>query len=151
MKFEVQTLVQAPKEDVWTVITDIENSTSTISAIESIEVLERGGSDLIGFRWRETRTMFGKQAEETMWITEAAENDFYQTRAESHGSVYISRLAVADDDGGCRLSMSFTGEARSVVAKIMGVLMMPFFKKATIKALEQDLQDIKNHVEAAQS
>ena len=64
---------------------------------------------LVGLKWTETRLMFGKQATETMWITDAEENDYYQTRAESHGSIYISRLEIKDSGDGTELTMSFEG------------------------------------------
>ena len=150
MKFEVNTQIHAPKEAVWKTISDIEHSVATVSAIQKIEVLERPEDGLVGFKWRETRAMFGKEVQETMWITDAAENDFYRTRAESHGAVYVSRLSVAEEAGTTTLTMSFTSEAQSLVARIMSVVMMPFFKGATIKALHQDLADIKAAVEAAQ-
>ena len=147
MNFEVQTQIVAPKEQVWKAISDIANSANVISAIEEIEVLDRGSDGLIGFRWRETRTMFGKQVEETMWITDAKDCEFYQTRAESHGSIYISRLSVSEAGGTTTLTMSFTGEAQTFAARFMSVVMMPFFKGAIVKALKKDLDDVKNAVE----
>jgi hypothetical protein len=150
MKFEVNTQIHASKEAVWKTISDIEHSATTVSAIQKIEVLERPEDGLVGFKWRETRTLFGKEAQETMWITDAAENDFYRTRAESHGAVYVSRLSVTEEEGTTTLTISFTGEAQSLIARIMSVVMMPFFKGATIKALQQDLADIKAAIEASQ-
>lgn len=147
--FDVNTQIAAPKEAVWKIITDIENSAATLSAIQTIEVLERPEEGLVGFKWRETRTMFGKEAQETMWITDAADNDYYQTRAESHGAVYISRLSVAEEAGTTTLRMTFAGEAQSFMAKAMSAVMMPFFRGATIKALDKDLADIKAAAEAA--
>ena len=62
MKFEVNTQIRAPKEAVWKTISDIERSVATVSAIQKIEVLERPEDGLVGFKWRETRAMFGKEA-----------------------------------------------------------------------------------------
>ena len=81
MNVEVQTLINAPRDRVWKIISDIDKSVDVISGIEKIEVLENPDAGLVGFKWRETRTMFGKQATEVMWITEAEENAYYQTRA----------------------------------------------------------------------
>ena len=147
MKVKVQISINASKESIWHVITNIENSTDTISGIEKIELLEQPADGIIGLKWRETRIMFGKTATEVMWITDAVENEFYQTRAESHGSIYISRLSISEGDGENRLTMEFKGEPQSFGAKLMYAITGFMFKGATQKALLQDLQDIKVAVE----
>jgi hypothetical protein len=92
--------------------------------------------------------MFGKEATEIMWITDFVENEYYQTRAESHGSIYLSRLSIERVGENTKLTMSFSAEAQTFFAKIfsfsMGFLMKGSMKKALIK----DLNDIKNHVES---
>ena len=143
MEFKTQVLIDAPKEKVWSIISDIEGSKENITAIQKIEVHERPRQGLVGFRWTETRTMFGKAATETMWVTDAVENEYYQTRAESHGAIYISKLMLGEKDNGTELTMSFKGTPQTVIAKIMSALLSPMFKKATQKALDQDLKDIK--------
>lgn len=148
MEVSVQLEVNATKEAVWSVISDIEHSAENIRGIESIEVLEKPAHGLVGLKWREKRIMFGKEAYETMWITEAEENSHYQTRAESHGAVYISRLSVEDKDGGCILTMGFKGEAQTLGAKISDVIFSGMMKKSTEKALYEDLEDIKKVAEA---
>ena len=91
MKIKAKVSIKGKKEDVWDVITDIEGSVERISAIESVEILEKPATGILGLKWKETRTMFGKEATEIMWVTDAKENEYYQTRAESHGALYISR------------------------------------------------------------
>lgn len=143
MTLSSQIPVNASPQSLWAVISDIENATERISGIDKVEILEKPESGLPGLKWRETRTLFGKQAVETMWITEAEENHYYQTRAENHGMVYISRMFIAEENGQTYIGMSFEGKPQTFGARIIGALMMPFFKKATKKAMLQDLQDIK--------
>lgn len=154
MQVECSELINAPREIVWRIITDIDSAAERIGAIRAIEVLDRGGEDprhpLIGLRWRETRVMFGKEASETMTITGAVENDWYETIAHNHGMVYRSRLDLEDAAGGTVLRMGFKGEAQGIGARLMSAVMMPFFKKGTIKALQQDLLDIRQAAEALQ-
>jgi len=147
MQIEVQIEIAAAKEDVWRVVTDIDGWTDTIRAIQKIEVLERPVTGLVGRKWRETRTLFGKTATEVMWITDVKENEFYQTRAESHGAVYISRIAIAEQESGVKLMMGFDSMPQTLPAKIMAATMGRMFKKATMNALREDLQDIKAVVE----
>ena len=61
--------VNAPAARVWDLITDIEHAHEFIPGIKAIEILGDKKSGL-GLRWRETRVMFGKEATETLEITE---------------------------------------------------------------------------------
>ncbi len=87
MEFEVQTQIGAPRERLSRVISDIEHSASVISAITRIDVLEKGTDGLLGFKWRETRTIFGKQAVETMWITEVLDGVLHHPRRKPRFSL----------------------------------------------------------------
>ncbi len=147
MKLSTSIEISKPKEDVWRVITDIEHCQGRISSIIAIEVLEKPEAGLVGFKWKETRKMFGKEATEIMWITDSVENEFYSTRAESHGSVYVSRLSLAESAGMTTLTMSFSGEAQTLVARILSALMGILIKSSMKKELQKDLVDIKNYLE----
>lgn len=146
MEISVKVEVNASKEAIWKTITDIENAASNIGGIDAVEILEKP-DQLIGLKWKESRTMFGKSATETMWITHAEEHKFYQTRAESHGSIYVSKLMISEEDGKTYLSMSFDGQAQSLGAKIMSFLMAPMMKGSMKKLILKDLEDIKKVVE----
>lgn len=147
MNIKVQVPVSASKEVIWKIITDIENAAQTVSGIDKVEVLEKPSDGFIGLKWMETRTLFGKTATETMWITEAKNNEFYNTRAESHGSVYLTTVSITESEGTVFLNMEFKGEAKTFGAKIMSFIFGPMIKNATKKALLQDLMDIKKAAE----
>ena len=151
MNVEVSVTIHAGAEKIWKAITDFENCHTFISGIEKIEVLEKPASGLVGFKWRETRVMFGKEAVEVMWITEAVDQQHYQTRAESHGCIYQSRLSIAADGDTCRLSMTLGAEFQTLTAKILGHTIGRLFVGATKKALLKDLQDIKTYIEKSES
>ena len=146
---EVSTSIEIlkPKENVWKAITDIEDSAKMISSIIAIDVLEKPQVGFLGFKWQETRKMFGKEATEIMWVTDSLENEYYSTRAESHGSVYISRLSLSESGANTILTMSFSGEASSFIAKIISTLMSFIIKGSIEKELQKDLVDIKQYVE----
>ena len=147
MKVSTSIEIEKPREDVWKAITDIENAQGRISSIVAIEVLEKPEAGFVGFKWKETRKMFGKEATEIMWVTDSVENEYYSTRAESHGSVYVSRLSLTESAGITTLTMSFSGEAQSLVARILSTLMGFLIKGSMKKELQKDLVDIKNYVE----
>lgn len=149
MKVSVDTEINSPKDKVWDVITDFENSPNVISGIIGLQVLEKPASGLVGFKWKETRKMFGKEAEEMMWITDCEEGQYYATRAENHGAIYRSMLSVEAMDGhNTKLTMSFEGDSDSMFVKIISAVMGFFMKKSMTKMLQDDLDDIKLYVEA---
>ena len=149
MKMHVEVPIKASKEEIWKVISNIENSVNIISGIEEIEILEKPETGLVGLKWRETRKMFGKTASEIMWVTEVQDLESYHVRAESHGAIYLSTLYISQKDGENVLNMDFDGQPQTLAAKIMSGIFGFMFKKATKKALHQDLVDIKNAVEVS--
>lgn len=148
MEVNVNAQIDAPIEAVWKTITNFENSAEFISGITKIEVLHKPDIGQVGFKWRETRMMFGKEAAEDMWITEIIENQHYDVDAQSHGTKYSSRISVQEKSGGTFINMKFTGQPLTLTAKIMSKIMMPFFKGSMVKALQKDMDDIKVYVEA---
>jgi carbon monoxide dehydrogenase subunit G len=143
MNVEAAVTIDAPPDVVWTVVTDIEDSPNTVSGIEKVEILERGGDGLVGLKWKETRTIGGRKAVETMWVTEAEEGSYYVAEARSHGSIYRTRVGLSPAHGGTRLAMSFSATAVSFVARVFSAVLGPVMKGAIRKAFNRDLQDIK--------
>ena len=139
--------IQAPREQVFQVFSDLPACAERIQGIDKIEMLSDRPMQ-VGTRWRETRTMFGKEATEDMWITEADDLKFYNTRAESHGAIYKSGIIVDEEDGKTRLTMTFEGKPVSIGAKIMTFLMGWMMNGSTRKAFEKDLENIKQSIEA---
>ncbi len=151
MTLEERITINGSKEAVWTVITDIGNAAEIISGIERIEIDEPPTEGLVGLKWRETRMLFGKSATAEKWITEAVENEFYKTRAEDGGFVFLTTKRIADGDGGVILSEYHESNPQGFAAKLMSIPMALFFKGTIRKALLQDLQDIKSRVEKGAS
>lgn len=149
MIVEAQVTINGSKAAVWAAITDIENAAAFISGIQKIEILEKPANGLVGLKWRETRMLFGKSATADKWITDAAENEFYKTRAESDGFVFLSTMRIAGSGGGLTLTSTHVSEPQGLVARLMSIPMGLFFKGVAKKALLQDLNDIRSAVERA--
>jgi hypothetical protein len=147
MLVEVQVTINGSRAAIWAAMTDVENASETISGIENIEVLERPANGLVGLRWRETRMLFGKPATAEKWITDAAENEFYKTRAESDGFVFLSTTSISESGGGITLTSSHDSQPQGIVARLLSIPMGLLFKGVAKKALLQDLNDIKSAVE----
>ena len=120
MIVEVQVTINGSKAAIWAAITNIENASETISGIENIEVLEKPANGLVGLRWRETRMLFGKPATAEKWITDAAENEFYTTRAEDGGFVFLSTISISESIGGITLTSSHETKLDPNEASVQG-------------------------------
>src|SRR5689334_16558561 len=116
MFVEVQVTINGSRPAVWAAITDMENATKVISGILKIEILEKPASGLVGLRWRETRMLFGKPEAVEKWITEAVENEYYQTRAEDNGFVFVTTMSISESDGGVTLKSSHDSRPQGFVA-----------------------------------
>lgn len=147
MLVEVQVTIHGSRAAIWSAITNIENASAIISGIEKIEILERPAQGLVGLKWRETRMLFGKPATADKWITDAAEHEFYKTRAESDGFVFLSTMSMSESSGGVTLTSSHDSQPQGVVARLMSIPMGLLFKGVAKKALRRDLIDIKAAVE----
>ena len=147
MIVEAQITINGSKAAIWAAITNIEDASETISGIEDIEVLDKPENGLVGLKWRETRMLFGKPATAEKWITDAAENEFYRTRAESDGFVFLSTMSISESSGGITLTSSHGFKPQGIVAKLLSTPMLFLFKGVAKKALLQDLNDIKTTVE----
>src|SRR5262245_34608784 len=147
MIVEAQITIDGSKAAVWAAITNIENAAEIISGIENIEVVEKPANGLVGLRWRETRMLFGKPATVEKWITDAVENEYYRTRAESDGFVFLTTMSISEGSGGITLTGSHDSKPQTIVARFMSAPMMFFFKGVVKKAILQDLNDIKSKVE----
>jgi hypothetical protein len=146
MLAEAQVTINGSRAAVWAAITDIENASETISGIENTEVLEKPASGLVGLKWRETRILFGKPATAEKWITDAVENEFYKTRAEDSGFVFLSTMSISEASGGITLTSSHDSKPQGIAARLKSIP-MGLFKSVVKKALVQDLNDIKFAVE----
>ncbi|HEX6748487.1 MAG TPA: SRPBCC family protein [Longimicrobium sp.] len=146
MFVEAQMPINGSRAAIWAAITDIENAAETLSGVEDIEVVEKPANGLVGLRWRETRMLFGKPATVEKWITDAAENEFYTTRAEDNGFVFLTTMRISESRGGMTLTSSHDSRPQGMVARLMSLPMF-LFKGVARKAILQDLNDIKSAVE----
>jgi hypothetical protein len=146
MIVEAQVTINGSRAAIWAAITNIENAAQTISGIKNIEVLDKPANGLVGLRWRETRMLFGKPATVEKWITDAAENEFYKTRAEEKGFVFLSTMRISEISGGISLTSCHETKPQGIVARLKSIPMF-LFKGVIKKALLQDLNDIKSAVE----
>ena len=147
MIIRAQTIINGSRAATWAAITDIENAARSITGIEGIEVFERPARGLVGMRWRETRMFSGKPATGEKRITEATEGEFYTTRTETDGFVFLTTKRLSGSDGEIVYSELHDSRPQGFVATLMSIPMSLFFKGMMKKLVMQELNDIKAVVE----
>jgi len=149
MLVDVQVTIHGSRAAIWAAITAIDNASEILSGVLKAEVIEKPASGLVGLKWRETRMLFGEAATAEKWITEAVEQEFYKTRAEDNGFVFVSTLSISERDGVMTLTSVHDSIPQTFKARLMSLPMGLLFKGVAKKALLQDLNDIKAAVEKA--
>ncbi len=106
--------VAAPPQRLWEVVTDLDSVSRHISGISRIERLDGGNGFEVGTRWRETRTMFGREATEEMEVTGLEPGRSYTVEADGRGAL----------------------------ARVLAATIGRLFEGATRKALQRDLDEM---------
>lgn len=150
MRMQLSTHIDAPADAVFAAASDFPNATEMIGGINAIEMLSPAtdGSPIgVGTRFRETRTMFGKQATEEMEVSAFDPPRSYTLSALSCGVQFDSKVEVIPDGQGCRLGYDILGVPTTLFARVVGAITGPMMKGSMRKAMEKDLADIKAFVE----
>ncbi|MBG6190900.1 carbon monoxide dehydrogenase subunit G [Arthrobacter sp. CAN_A212] len=141
--------VNASAEKVWTVISDIPGSASTLSGVQSVEMLSAGPYGE-GTRWKETRTMMGRTETVEMWVTQSDAPHSTTVRALQDGADYTSRMTLVERDGGTDLTMTFGGEPAnpSLLTRVGLAIFGKLGLRMTRNALAKDLTEIAAKAES---
>lgn len=148
MTVEAHITINATKAAVWAAMTNIEGAADIISGIEKIEVVERPTTGILGWKWRETRILFGKPATVEKVIIAGQENEFFTTESKEGGFLFSTYNRIWEKEGAIVLRSIHETMPQGFVASLKA-LPMVFFKGVIKKAILQDLQDIKAAVEGA--
>lgn len=142
--------INAPRERVFEICSDLRNAPSRIPEITRIEVLGDGPVGK-GTQWRETRKMFGKEHTELMEIAEFRAPEFYAMTAHNCGTGYYTTFDFkADGPASTTVTFTFQGTPTTFMARAMGAIMAPMMKWMMRKCLVSDLTAIKRACEAGQ-
>jgi len=136
--------IAASPAAVWAVLTDLDSTPETLRGVTAVERLDGGAEYGIGTRWRETRVMFGKSATEEMQVTESVPEQRTVVTAESGRARYRTVFELTPTATGTNLTMEFSGDSGPLgaVQEALMTMVGPLAKRATAKALRQDLDDI---------
>jgi hypothetical protein len=154
--------ISAPADQVWTVISDIPGSAATLSSVQSVQMLSEGPY-AEGTRWKETRTMLGRNETVEMWVSQceppaqqaagdrsASTTASTTVKAVQGGADYTTRFSLAERDGGTDLTVTFGAEMRkpSRLSQLLMAVAGPIGMRITRKALAKDLTEIAAKAES---
>jgi len=148
MNVEVETTIRRPRDEVFAAFIDIPQAAQRITGIERVEPLaDRPFS--VGYRWRETRTVFGKEVTEEMQITQVELGERYRVESDSRGTRFASDVTFEDaEPGATRVRMTFAGHAMSMAARLIAPLGFLFAGSAR-RNLQRDLDDMRASLEGS--
>ncbi|MCS6711578.1 SRPBCC family protein [Brachybacterium sp. EF45031] len=142
-------LIAARPEVVWSVLTDLENATTFLSGVESVEVLTPGPY-AVGTRWRETRSMLGMRGTEEMQVVEVDAPHRTTVTAAHKGTQYRSEFLLEPVPGDqTKLTTVFgaSSPARTGALAMVGRALGALGMRVTTKAMDTDLADIAAEAE----
>ena len=138
--------IDAPPEITFAVAADVARWPESIGSIELVEMLTDGPVG-VGTRFRETRTMFGRQTAEVMTFTAFDPPQGFTLEALSHGARIVSVHRFIPDIAGTLVELTIRTKAQSLLARLYAPLGWVIFC-ALKQPLEADLDDLRQAAEA---
>ena len=149
MQITVETLINAPRAEVFALAIDLARWPEFIKAIEKIEVLTPGPVR-VGTRFRETRRMYGRRATEEMTLAELAAPERIVLTAENYGTRYRIQEHFIAEAAGTRIRIDFEGTPLTWTASLLAPLATAMAGSVK-EQLAADLADIKRAAESGAS
>ena len=142
-RIEVKRVIDAPISKVFQTVADIREFSKALPHVVDFEFLSDADSG-VGTRFRETRDMKGKKMTTELEITEFVDDQCVRMVADSHGAVWDTLFQVNNESGQTELTMIMDAKPYQLMPK----LMIPLTKGMIRKAVERDMDLVKNHCEA---
>ncbi|WP_424981086.1 SRPBCC family protein [Maritalea sp. S77] len=134
-----------PPETAFAVITDFENLADFIDGVVKVKLLTDGPL-AIGTRFRETRVILGREAEEEMEVIELQLPTSITLYAFSHGTEYHSTYTLEPNATGTKVTLEFRAQPKTFMAKVMSAVFSRMVGQVA-DMLQKDLHDAKIEAE----
>ena len=145
-RIAVRRRIDAPAPTVFRAISEIERFPEIQPEVVSIEFLTESRSG-VGTRFRETRSSRGREMVTELEVTEWVEGERVRMVTDSHGSVWDTLFEIRPADG--RVELEITMDARP--HKLLPRLMVPLMQGVFRKGMEQYVDLLRDHCEAARA
>ncbi len=140
-KMTIRQHFEAPLEWVFDTLSDFENAARHVRGIDRMELLTPGAIG-VGTRFRETRTMFGKQSSVEMEITAFDRLHGYTVEGTTCGSRYRAAYHLLSDIAGTHVRLEIETQPIHFLAKLVAPLAC-LMQGSMKKCLLNDLEDIQ--------
>jgi uncharacterized membrane protein len=130
--------VDAPIEKVFAAVADVDTFPNRAEAIIHVELLSEQRSG-VGTRFRETRTIKGRESQTELEVTEYVENKCIRLVADQGGTIWDTIFVVERLDSETRLDLTMDAKPYSLAAK----LTTPLIKGMVAKFIRKDMEDLK--------
>ena len=135
--------IDAPKEGVFAVVSDITNFSKAVTHITAVEFLSEQRTG-VGARFRETREMRGREHSQVLEVTEYVENDRVRMVSDAGGTIWDSLFTVTSDGDGTLLRLEMDARPHTLVAR----LVTPLIRGMVTKEVGKDMDAIKTYCES---
>lgn len=136
--------INAPIETVFEAVANIEKFTTIVPHILSVEFLTESHTG-VGTRFRETRQMGKRQATTELEVTEYVPGERVRMVSDQGGTIWDTVFSTTESASGA-VELKLVMDARAY--KLLAKLFNPLIGGMVRKAIEQDLDCVKNYCEA---
>ena len=136
--------IDAPVDAVFRTVAHVERFSQAVPHILRVEFLSDVRSG-VGARFRETRTMMGREASTELEVTEYVDNERVRIVSEAGGALWDSVFTVARNGETTELKLVMDARPQSMSARMT----LPLIMGTVRKAIEQDMDAVKAFCERA--
>ncbi len=134
--------IDAPVDVVFRTVAHVEQFSQAVPHVLRVEFLSEAKSG-VGARFRETRTMMGREASTELEVTEYVENARVRIVSEAGGALWDTVFTTVPDGAATALTMVMDAQPRSLSARMT----LPFIIGAVRRAVEQDMDAVQSFCE----
>jgi uncharacterized membrane protein len=141
LKIESTTVINRPIEDVFAVLSNLENNPKWSTAFLEVKKTSQGPIS-VGTTWRAVQKAFGRQLESEVEVTEYEPNRMWTQKGKSPFPVQV-QATFESVDGGTRVNLRLEGEPGGFFK-----LAEPLVATMAKRNIEGDLASLKDLMEA---
>ena len=134
--------IDKPAADVFAYASNSDNATKWQGGVESVEV--DGDGNLVGGKYTEVRKFLGREMRTTLEVTVYEPNTKWAAKAITGPVPYEVTMTLEGAEGGTRVTTHIDGEPTGFFKMAQGAV-----QSQLDKSLEEDLQRLKEQVEAS--
>ena len=138
--------IRAPLELVFRTVSDIRNFSQAVPHITNVEFLsdQHHGA---GTRFKETRTMKGREHTVELSVTEYVDNESVRMVSDAGGTIWDSLFEVSEQNDAVELKLQMDVRPYTLPARLMNFLI----RGMVVKGVESDMDAVKEFCEAGGS